>query len=232
MRTRLSRPTATDFDFCYRISVRPENLPWYHAEPPKLLQRVVASRSPGRALDIGCGDGMCSIYLARAGYSVTSLDFSQGAIEMTSSAAAAAGVHLNTVRSNVLSWPVAETYDLILDSCCLHVRAFRNGDRPRYKQQILRWLAADGDYVLIHFDRMHLLDWRPVGPRRRSRRQIRSLFSPQLEEQGTDCFERSAPMPVGPVVRERAYWFRWNGVAHPEISNAGGSSIRCNNGPR
>lgn len=209
MRNPLSRPTAADFNGHYRYARRAENLPWYHPEPPKLLRRVVASQEArGRALDIGCGDGTCSVYLAGAGYHVTSLDFALGALAMTRSAARSAGVDLDTVRADVLTWAAPEPFDLILDSCCLHVRAFRNVDRPRYKEQILRWLAHDGNYVLIHFDRMHLLDWRPVGPRRRSRRQILALFSPELVEKETECYDRGAPLPVGPVVRERAYWFR------------------------
>jgi SAM-dependent methyltransferase len=162
---------------------------------------------------------MCSLYLARAGYTVTSLDFSEGALEMTQVAAAGAGLDIRTVRANVLGWSASERYDLILDSCCLHVRSFRNADRPRYKQQILRWLAEDGDYVLVHFDRLHLLDWRPVGPRRRTRGQILSLFSPELAEHETDFHEREAPLPVGPVVRERAYWFRWNAAREPHLKD-------------
>src|SRR4051794_9931058 len=88
----LRRPVAADFDQIYRTSRCAQALPWYHPEPPKLLQRVVESRgATGRALDIGCGDGLCSVYLARAGYQVTSLDFAKGAIEMTRAAGRAAG---------------------------------------------------------------------------------------------------------------------------------------------
>lgn len=203
------RPTAADFDQIYRTTRRPQDLPWYHPEPPAMLERVVRSRArPGRALDIGCGDGMSSIYLARAGYQVTSIDFAEGAVEMTRAAARRAGVDIEAVCADVLAWTWSGQADLILDSCCLHVRAFKDSDRARYRQQIMRWLADDGDYILVHFDRMFPFDWRPIGPRRRSRREIRALFAPELVEQATEAYERPAPLPVGPTVRERAYWFR------------------------
>ena len=205
----LRRPTANDFEQIYSAALIPQRLPWYHTEPPKMLERVVKARSkPGRALDLGCGDGMSSVYLARAGYHVTSVDFAEGAIAMTRAAARRAGVEIEAIRADVLSLDWAERADLILDSCCLHVRAFKNSDRPRYKEQILRWLAPDGDFILVHFDRMFPLDWRPIGPRRRSRREIRSFFAPTLIEKATEAYDRPAPLPVGPTVRERAYWFR------------------------
>jgi SAM-dependent methyltransferase len=205
----LRRPTAADFDQIYRTSRWAPALPWYHPEVPKLLAWAIHQRARcGRALDIGCGDGSCSVYLARAGYQVTSLDFAKAAIEMTGGAARSAGVKLDVVWANVLNWSNSERFDLILDSSCLHVRAFRNADRPRYKEQLLKWLGDEGDYILVHFDRMGPFDWRPVGPRRRSRREILRFFSPELVEHATDFCDRNVPLPVGPVVRERAYWFQ------------------------
>lgn len=212
----LRRPGAEDFDAIYRDARLPPALPWYHSEPPRMLTEAVRAREQGgRALDIGCGDGLCSVYLARAGYDVTALDFAQGALDMTLARAALAGVRINAVRASVLTWSTPTRFDLIVDSLCLHVRAFRNDDRRRYKQQVVEFLGPDGDYVLVHFDRMFPFDWRPVGPRRRSRREILALFAPDLLEVATDAHDHRVPLPVGPVVRERAYWFRRQRPAGP-----------------
>lgn len=206
------RPRAADFERLYRHFGSAEALPWYHPKPPALLERVLAHRGrPGTALDLGCGAGMCSIHLARAGYEVTSVDYAQGAIDLANTAARKANVEIETVRADVLSWSTSRRFDIVLDSSCLHVRAFSEEDRPIYKQQILRWLADDGDFVIVHFDRRHALDWRPIGPRRRTRGEILALFSPELAERATDFEDRTGlPMPIGPSVRERTYWFRRN----------------------
>ena len=59
-------------------------LPWAHDEPTLFLRDIVAQRGkPGKALDIGCGAGTDSLYLAGEGWDVTSLDFMPAALEMT-----------------------------------------------------------------------------------------------------------------------------------------------------
>jgi SAM-dependent methyltransferase len=51
-------------------------LPWAHDEPTLFLRDIVAQRGkPGKALDIGCGAGTDSLYLAGKDWDVTSLDF-------------------------------------------------------------------------------------------------------------------------------------------------------------
>ncbi|MEO5710157.1 MAG: bifunctional NAD(P)/FAD-dependent oxidoreductase/class I SAM-dependent methyltransferase [Nocardioidaceae bacterium] len=56
------------------------------------LEVEVAGLEPGRALDIGSGEGADSIWLAAHGWTVTGLDFSTVALERAGSHAATAGV--------------------------------------------------------------------------------------------------------------------------------------------
>src|SRR6185437_1876146 len=59
------------FDRVYAHAHGPDVLPWHRDAPPALLTRVVAERtragSSGRALDIGCGSGVFSVWLAPGG---------------------------------------------------------------------------------------------------------------------------------------------------------------------
>lgn len=60
---------------------------------PNLALVAEAGDLPGgRALDIGCGEGADSVWLATRGWTVTSLDISSRAVEHTRRAAEAAGV--------------------------------------------------------------------------------------------------------------------------------------------
>jgi SAM-dependent methyltransferase len=200
------------FERVYGKAKSADMLPWHRTNPPTLLERAVrdGKKATGRALDIGCGSGVFSVYLARAGYRVTSLDFAEGAIHLAKRTAGEAGVELNAVRADVLTWTTSDRFDVILDSGCLH--GFRGEERERYRDKIVSWLDDHGDFVLVHFDRMHRLDWRPIGPRRIPRAQILALFSPALAEKTHTTEDLTTPLPIGPTVRIGTYWFRHNRV--------------------
>ena len=56
--------------------------PWTREEPPKQLVSLIEQGiiKPCRALDVGCGEGYYSKYLAEKGFEVTGIDFSELAI--------------------------------------------------------------------------------------------------------------------------------------------------------
>ena len=64
----------------------PDKIPWNIKKPPKLLVELVESSkvSPCSAIDLGCGTGNYSIWLANKGFRVTGIDFSEKAIELAS----------------------------------------------------------------------------------------------------------------------------------------------------
>jgi SAM-dependent methyltransferase len=72
--------------------------------------------APGRALDVGCGEGGDVLWLAGRGWQVTGLDWSEVALARAAEHAAAAGVteRVTWVRGDVDSWqPPAAAYDLV-----------------------------------------------------------------------------------------------------------------------
>jgi len=80
------------------------------------LEAEASSLVPGRALDVGCGEGADAIWLAGHGWSVTALDFAVAAVEKTAAHAAEAGVgdRVTTLRADVRSWqPGEERWDLV-----------------------------------------------------------------------------------------------------------------------
>ncbi len=57
-----------------------------------VLVEVVTPLAPGRALDLGCGEGGDAVWLAQRGWRVTAVDISTTALERTAERARAAGV--------------------------------------------------------------------------------------------------------------------------------------------
>ncbi|CAA9390205.1 MAG: Thioredoxin reductase [uncultured Nocardioides sp.] len=88
---------------------------WSGRANPQLVAEA-ADLSPGRALDVGCGEGGDAVWLATQGWSVTALDFAAAALSRTSAAAVEAGVAdlVVTRQADVRAWsPDGETWDLV-----------------------------------------------------------------------------------------------------------------------
>lgn len=82
----------------------PEEIPWDHEEPPGPLVELIRSGwiEPCRAIDLGCGAGNYSIYLASRGFDVTGIDGSPSAIELANERARKKGVECNFIARDLL----------------------------------------------------------------------------------------------------------------------------------
>ena len=70
--------------------------------------------TPGRALDVGCGEGADAIWLAEQGWTVTAIDISGVAIGRAQEAAQLARVSIDWVSGDVLENPFpARSFDLV-----------------------------------------------------------------------------------------------------------------------
>ncbi len=71
----------------------------------------------GTILDIGCGTGRHSIELAKRGYAVTGLDLSSEMLARAASAAKAAGVHVEWIRSDATTFSLPRKFDAAICLC-------------------------------------------------------------------------------------------------------------------
>lgn len=192
----------------YAKASTPEDLPWHRDGPHRFLEEAIGQRDKrASALDLGCGSGVMSVYMAKQGLDVTAIDLNSRALAMSKTLAARQGVNVTWVLGDLLSWKTPDRFDIILDSACLHSLIGRGGPQV-YRAKLLSWIRPSGDYILVHFGKRHPFDWRPIGPARRSRTELRQLFFPELTELDYESNVIKAPLAIGPTVQDQAFWFR------------------------
>jgi len=114
----------------------------------QVLAEVAGDLRPGRALDLGCGEGGDSLWLAGQGWEVTGVDISTTAIDRAGAAAVAAGIpaeRLHLVAADLGSWQPETEFDLV--SAC-----FLQSPVTLDRSQILRGAAghiATGGHLLV-----------------------------------------------------------------------------------
>lgn len=125
---------------------RTQELLW-GSEPNRFVAEVLGLRRPaGRALDLACGEGRNAIWLARQGWSVTGVDFSDVAIERARKLASAEGVEVEWVRADLTGYePAPEAFALVV-VCYLQVG---QAERRLVLEKAARALAPGGELFLI-----------------------------------------------------------------------------------
>ena len=116
--------------------------------PPEVVALIEGGLPPGRALDLGCGTGTNSLYLARHGWEVTGVDFVARAIQQARRKAREAEVRVDLHLGEVtdLSW-LAPPFHFALDVGCFHSLA--RAGREAYAKN-LRRLLAPGALLLMY----------------------------------------------------------------------------------
>ena len=190
------------FDLQYRLS-KPR---WDSGvTPPEVVALIEGGLiAPGRALDLGCGTGTNSIYLARRGFSTVGIDFSPKAIASAHDKARKAGVEVDwyvadATRLDFLNPP----FDFVLDLGCLHT--IEPTRRAQYVANLARLTRVGSVYMLYAFSPRpaehagRLINLRAFGL---TPAQVQSIFaqvfSLERMEQGKDRGERASAW----------YWFR------------------------
>ena len=86
----------------------------WSGQPNGRLVTEVADLTPGRALDVGCGEGADAIWLARRSWTVTAIDISDVAVSRARETAALAGATVEWVCGDALQTPFpARSFDLV-----------------------------------------------------------------------------------------------------------------------
>lgn len=89
----------------------------WNIDPNPFLAGELGDRLPGRALDLGAGEGRTTLWLAERGWQVTAVDFSDVALERGRQRVQAAGVggSVEWICADLVHFdPTGGTYDVVL----------------------------------------------------------------------------------------------------------------------
>ena len=130
-------------------------IPWDGHPLAQTLKDLVEGDAalPARtALDIGCGTGDSSIYLAKHGWQVTGVDFVAKAVDKARAKAAANKIDVSFAQADVTrlsSEGVGANFDLIVDNGCLH--GMSDEDRDAYVREVTAVAAPQARLLLCEF---------------------------------------------------------------------------------
>jgi len=141
------------FRAMYRFGFKP----WDSGTPPPELKELIEgpnARTPGKALDLGCGTGTNAIYMTQHGWQVTAIDFVPRAIAMARAKAAAARATPRLIVGDVTKLDelnVGDGYTLVFDLGCLH--AIPAARRGAYADGVGRATTRGADFLIWAFYR-------------------------------------------------------------------------------
>lgn len=115
--------------------------------PNAALVSEVAGLMPGRALDVGCGEGADAVWLARQGWTVTALDVSRVALDRAAAYAREADVRVTWVHAELLNARLgAGAFDLV----SAQYPALRRTPGNDAERSLLAAVAPGGTLLLVH----------------------------------------------------------------------------------
>ncbi len=121
----------------------------WSAGPNETFAGEMAELTPGRALDVACGEGRNALWLAEHGWCVTAIDFSSVAIDKARRIAAHRGVEVEWLAADISTCQLeAEAYDLVA-VLFLHTDP---DERSRWLQAVAEALKPGGTFIYIGHD--------------------------------------------------------------------------------
>ena len=187
----MSRP---DWNERYKTN----ELPWDTNEPDDNLVNLIENKtiSPCKALEIGCGTGTNSLWLARQGFSMLGVDISQEAVARANGKRGNQSILCDFAQIDFLhDESLPQSFDFVFDRGCFHVFD-QEEERILFARQVSRVLKMNGRWVSLIGSTEG--SPRDAGPPRRTAIEVVKAIEPYLEivELRSVLFQTNFPSAV------------------------------------
>ncbi len=179
--------------------------PWDTGTVPSELSDLVegdARLSAGRALDIGCGTGTQSVYLAGHGWQVTGVDDLEKPLRRARARARDSGVSVEWVRadaSRLTESGLAPGFDLVFDRGCFH--GLSDQERTAYAAGVTQLASSQATLLMMCFARNDVA----MAPRGADEAEVVQAFDGW---EVTSTEPDTGPDPSGPLRHVPRRWYR------------------------
>lgn len=131
--------------------------------PHPLLVDVADGATAGSALDLGSGSGANAVWLAGRGWTVTAVDVSQVALDMTARHAERAGAsaRVRPLRADLRDWRPDGTFDLV---CSFFLHTPLELDTGALLARAASWVAPGGTLLVVGHATLPPWAWNPEAP--------------------------------------------------------------------
>jgi 2-polyprenyl-3-methyl-5-hydroxy-6-metoxy-1,4-benzoquinol methylase len=126
---------------------------WTQENPPQKLVSLVEGGilKPCKVLDSACGEGTAAVYLAKEGFDVTGIDFSEKAIDYAKSRASKEGAEIDFMVMDVLEIEkLSNAFNFVFEWGLIHHLPPEQVEP--YVRKIVKVLAQDGMYMTNSFN--------------------------------------------------------------------------------
>jgi len=187
----------------------------FNRKPNSLLVATVAGLRPGKALDVGMGEGRNAIHLAKQGWDVTGIDRAEGALAVTRQKAIEQGVKITPILQSAdeFDWG-QDRWDLVallyVPAVRGNVAKIRESLKPgglvvieaflvppasptrgvEYKPEELRKMFSDGFEILRYEEAEGIADYG------QKKEQLVRLVGRKSETQASAQCQASGPAPA------------------------------------
>lgn len=134
-----------------------DQIPWEITTPPQILVELIKNKTitPTLTLDIACGTGNYSIYLAQNGFQVIGVDYVERALEQAVTKNQAAQTDAVFIQADVrqLTQVIKSQFGFILDYSLLH--HLSDTDVAAYTSQFPSLLQNQGKLLVVCYTPQH-----------------------------------------------------------------------------
>jgi 2-polyprenyl-3-methyl-5-hydroxy-6-metoxy-1,4-benzoquinol methylase len=136
----------------YELGYRYHKMPYDNGPDQQLVELVEIGRiSPCRAIDLGCGTGRNTLFLAQRGFDATGVDFASSAIMKARQKAEATGLKADFVVDDLTNLTnVSGTFDFLVDAGVID--SLNPKSRDRYLQNVLTLTHPGSQFFLSRWE--------------------------------------------------------------------------------